>query len=101
MAALLERVESAYDLVVVDTPPLAAVSDAIPLLTKVDGVVIVGWVGRSRRDAAERLHRVLDGSGARVLGVIANGVKAGRATSYGGDRPSSTDASAGRVSFPG
>jgi succinoglycan biosynthesis transport protein ExoP len=71
--AVLQQAKSAYDLVVIDTPPLTAVSDAFPLLTKVDGVVIVGWVGRSRRDIAERLHQVLASSGAPLLGVIANG----------------------------
>jgi hypothetical protein len=33
---------------VIDTPPLTAVSDAFPLLRKVDGVAIVGRVGRNR-----------------------------------------------------
>jgi capsular exopolysaccharide synthesis family protein len=75
MDALLAQARSAYDLVVIDTPPLTAVSDAFPLLTKVDGVVIVGWVGRSRRDAAEQLHHVLASSGAPLLGVIGNGAK--------------------------
>jgi succinoglycan biosynthesis transport protein ExoP len=75
LEAVLEQAKSTYDFVVIDTPPLAAVSDAYPLLTKVDGVVIVGWVGRSRRDAAERLHQVLASSGAPLLGVIANGAK--------------------------
>jgi polysaccharide biosynthesis transport protein len=73
MDAVLEQTKSAYDLVVIDTPPLAAVSDAFSLLTKVDGVVIVGRMGHSRRDAAEQLHQVLAGSGAPVLGVVANG----------------------------
>ncbi len=82
MDAVLERAKSAYDLVVIDTPPLTAVSDAFPLLTKVDGVVIVGWVGRSRRDTAERLHQVLASSGAPLLGVIANGLKSGGPGSY-------------------
>ena len=77
MGAVLERTRSMYDLVVIDTPPLTAVSDAFPLLTKVDGVVLVGWVGRSHRDVAERLHQVLASSGAPLLGVIANGVKSG------------------------
>ena len=49
---LLSVARSAYDLVVIDTPPLTAVSDAFPLLRKVDGVVIVGRVGRNRRDVA-------------------------------------------------
>jgi polysaccharide biosynthesis transport protein len=82
MEAVLERARSAYDLVVIDTPPLTAVSDAFPLLRKVDGVVIVGWVGRSRRDAAERLHQILAGSGAPLLGVVANGSKPVGAGAY-------------------
>jgi capsular exopolysaccharide synthesis family protein len=83
MEALLERAKSEYDLVVIDTPPLTAVSDAFPLLRKVDGVVIVGRVGRNRRDVAQRLHETLTGAGAPLLGVIANGFKAGGRGSYG------------------
>jgi polysaccharide biosynthesis transport protein len=73
MDAVLDSARAGYDLVIVDTPPLAVVSDAFPLLTKVDGVVIVGWVGRSRSVAAEELFQVLTGSGSQLLGVIANG----------------------------
>jgi len=83
MEGLLERVKSSYDLVVIDTPPLTAVSDAFPLLGKVDGVIIVGRVGRNRRDVAERLHETLTGAGAPLLGVVANGFKAGRLGSHG------------------
>jgi succinoglycan biosynthesis transport protein ExoP len=83
MEAVLERVKSAYDLVVIDTPPLTAVSDALPLLCKVDGVIIVGWVGRNRRDVAQRLHETLTTAGAPLLGVIANGFKPGRLDGYG------------------
>ena len=82
MGTVLERAKSTYDLVVIDTPPLNVVSDAFPLLRKVDGVVIVGWVGRSRRDAAEQLHQVLAGSGAPLLGVVANGAKSGGPDAY-------------------
>jgi capsular exopolysaccharide synthesis family protein len=83
MQSLLEQVRSTYDLVVIDTPPLTAVSDAFPLLRKVDGVIIVGRVGRNRRDVAERLHETLTGAGAPLLGVVANGVKSGRLGAYG------------------
>jgi succinoglycan biosynthesis transport protein ExoP len=82
MEALLEQAKATYDLIVIDTPPLTAVSDAFPLLKKVDGVVIVGRVGRNRRDVAERLHHTLAGAGAPLLGVIANGFKASRLGSY-------------------
>jgi len=83
MEALLDQAKATYDLIVIDTPPLTAVSDAFPLLKKVDGVVIVGRVGRNRRDVAERLHETLAGAGAPLLGVIANGFKAGRRGGYG------------------
>jgi polysaccharide biosynthesis transport protein len=89
MGFVLEQAKSAYDLVVIDTPPLIAVSDAFPLLTKVDGVVIVGRIGRSRRDAAEQLHQVLASSGAPLLGVIANEAKSGRPIPYPGGGQSS------------
>ncbi len=82
MASLLARAKATYDLVVIDTPPLNAVSDAFPLLPRVNGVVIVGWVGRSKRDAAEQLQRVLAGNGAPLLGVIANGAKSSGLDSY-------------------
>jgi Mrp family chromosome partitioning ATPase len=62
---------------------LTAVSDAFPLLGKVDGVIIVGRVGRNRRDVAQRLHETLMGAGAPLLGVVANGLKSGRRGGYG------------------
>jgi Mrp family chromosome partitioning ATPase len=83
MATLLEQARTRYDLIVIDTPPLTAVSDAFPLLKKVDGVVIVGRVGRNRRDVAERLHETLTGAGAILLGVIARGLEVGRRGGYG------------------
>ncbi len=95
MDEVLGQASSVYDLIVIDTPPLACVSDAFPILTKVDGVVIVGWVDHSRRDAAERLQRILAGSGAPLLGVIANGAKSGGPGPYpGGSTSSPTVASA-------
>jgi receptor protein-tyrosine kinase len=64
-----------YDLVVIDTPPIAAVSDTFPLLRKVDGVIMVGRLGRDRLDVVERTRETLAGVGAPLLGVIANGLK--------------------------
>jgi hypothetical protein len=62
---------------------LPASEDAFPLLGKVDGVIIVGRVGRNRRDVAQRLHETLTGAGAPLLGVVANGFKSGRLGGYG------------------
>jgi Mrp family chromosome partitioning ATPase len=85
MEELLDHATAEYNLVVIDTSPLAAVSDAFPLLLKVDGIIIVGRIGRNRRDVAERLHHTLAGVGAPLLGVIANGFRAGALGSYSYD----------------
>ena len=63
-------------------PPLTAVSDAFPLLNRVDGVIIAGWVGRSRRDAAEQLPQTLASSGAPLLGIVVNGYTSKTFTMY-------------------
>ena len=81
MSELLEQLEAQYDLVIIDTPPLLAVSDAIPLIRRVDGVIIVSRLGSTTRDAARRLAAELDGLAAPVLGVVANGLR-GRAQTY-------------------
>jgi capsular exopolysaccharide synthesis family protein len=85
MELLLEQAKSHYELVVIDTSPLAAVSDAFPLLLKVEGIIIVGRVGRNRSDVAERLNATLAGVGAPLLGVVANGLKTGGLGSYSYD----------------
>lgn len=72
-----------YDLVLVDTPPLSMVPDAIPLLRKVDGVVIVSRLRKNTRDGAARLRDELRSLGAPVLGVVANGLKARGGSEYG------------------
>lgn len=72
MEAVLEQAKSIYDLVIIDTPPLTAVSDAFPLLRKVDGVIITGWIGRTQRENTQRLYQTLNASHAPLLGVIAN-----------------------------
>lgn len=92
MEVVLQHARSEYDLVVIDTPPLTCVSDAFPLLTKVDGVIIVARIEHGRRDAAERLHQILANSGARLLGVIANGARSAGAGAYRRGRQSSPGA---------
>jgi polysaccharide biosynthesis transport protein len=78
MAELLSWATDNYQLVILDTPPLAAFSDAIPLLGRVDGVLVVSQLGKNSRDAAAFLRERLKGINAPLLGVIANRVKTPR-----------------------
>jgi capsular exopolysaccharide synthesis family protein len=70
---LLLRERTLYDLIVIDTPPLTVVSDAFPLLAKVDGVVVVARIGHSRRRVAQQLKEALAQTGAPLLGLVVNG----------------------------
>ena len=70
---VIEQLSERFDVVLIDTPPLLAVSDALSLLPQVDGVVLVARVGMTQRPAAQRAAAAarLD-PGARILGVVAN-----------------------------
>lgn len=84
LSLLFERLRSQYELIVIDTPPINVLSDAIPIMKRVDGVVIVASIAHTTRDAAERLHQECVRLGAPTLGVVANRVpRASNAYGYG------------------
>jgi capsular exopolysaccharide synthesis family protein len=78
---LVEDLHHRYDLVIFDTPPTAVVSDAIPLMTRVSGILVVVRLGNTRRDDAKRLHEQLVRLEAPTLGLVINGVSS-RASGY-------------------
>ena len=71
---LLREVERDYDLVVIDAPSTVFVSDAIPLLTRVSGVLVVTRLGHSTRVATSQLASQLENVDAPVLGLAVNSV---------------------------
>lgn len=75
---VLDDLADDHDLVIIDTPAISVVSDAIPLLGLVDGVIVVGRLGKSRSDDLARLGAELVKLGAPVLGVVVNAVPVNR-----------------------
>lgn len=75
MRNLVEHFHKAYDLVIFDTPPLLGLADARLLAAHTDGIVMVVGLGRTNREVLAQVLYGLRTSRARVLGVIANGVK--------------------------
>jgi succinoglycan biosynthesis transport protein ExoP len=73
MGRLLDVLKQHHDLVVVDTPPIPHVADAISLLRHVDGVLVAASVNSTRGPEARRLRDQLASLDAHVLGVVANG----------------------------
>jgi non-specific protein-tyrosine kinase len=66
--------ELGADFVLVDCPPVLAVSDPLAVSQHVDGLIVVGLLGRTRKaDLAETVHR-LDQVDATVVGTIVNGL---------------------------
>ncbi|MFL5912041.1 MAG: polysaccharide biosynthesis tyrosine autokinase [Gaiellaceae bacterium] len=74
MRRLIRGAERHYDLVVIDSPPTAVVSDAVPLILQVSGLIVVTRLGVSTRDEAIHLRSQLRNMRAPVLGVVVNGV---------------------------
>lgn len=79
---MIEQVRGDYDYVLIDTPPLLAVSDPSVVAPRVDGVILTIRIKKNARASAERAREILHSLGARVLGVVVNGVGGG-APGYG------------------
>ena len=76
-SALIERLLSDYDRVVVDTAPVNAVSDTLLLARHFNAVCLVVQSGKTPRAAVERAVRSLEQSGANIVGTILNRVRKG------------------------
>lgn len=82
MSELLAWAEDNYDRVLIDTPPVSLVADAVPLFGKVGSVLVVGRLRVSTRDAVERLRDQLGRLRAPLVGVVVNGAERPTETSY-------------------
>lgn len=71
---LLDEIRLMYDIVLVDTPPVLAVTDPSVVAPRVDGLLLVVRVSKNGRPAAERAKEILATLGAKTLGIVVNGV---------------------------
>lgn len=83
MEDLLKELKSRFDYLVLDSPPLLAVTDATVLSAIVDGVVLVVESGVTPRNALIRSFRMLHDAGGRVLGTVINKMDLRRDGYYG------------------
>ncbi len=72
MHTVMERLAASAEFVIVDSPPLQAVTDAAILSSLVDGTVLVIDAGRTRSGAVRNGRETLAKVGARILGVTLN-----------------------------
>ncbi len=84
-ADLMDALREKFDMIIVDTPPLLAVSDPSAVAAVVDGVVLTMRLRRNVKPLVSRATKVLESVDANILGIVINGVsqEAGYGYAYG------------------
>jgi len=72
---LLDEVRQAFDIILIDSPPVLPVTDAAIIGSKVDGVVLVYYAGKAAREALLRAKIQLENVNSNILGVILNRIQ--------------------------
>jgi tyrosine-protein kinase Etk/Wzc len=72
----LSKLQEKYDYILIDSPPVIAVTDALILAKKVDLMTLVIRVGITDRDIIRRAKEILGNVHANIAGVIVNGIEA-------------------------
>ena len=69
---VLEELGKRYDRIILDSPPVQIVTDAVVLSRQTDGVMLVVRAGKTLRDDIRRAERSIRNVGGRIIGVIVN-----------------------------
>lgn len=85
MAKLIGEAAAAADYVLIDTPPLLVVADAVSLISIVDAVLVCSQVNGTTIEEARAVRTLLQRIGAHAIGLVAGGTKRPhhRGDSYG------------------
>lgn len=83
---VLKALRGRFDYVIVDTPPLLAVSDPLVVAQRVEAVVLTLRLGVTPRGDGERAAELLTDLGVNVLGVAVNSTRPQEGYGYGGYR---------------
>ncbi len=82
MRNLLDTLRGMAEVIILDSPPVAVVTDSQLLAAQADGVLLVIASGETRLGLAKRAKELLDRAGARFYGAVANKVDARREGYY-------------------
>ena len=79
---VLADLEARFDLVILDSPPLQPVTDAVVLAKKTDGVIFVVRASKTQREEIKRSARQLRSVGGTIIGIVLNEFEARGRDSY-------------------
>jgi capsular exopolysaccharide synthesis family protein len=84
MEAVIARLRDQADIVLFDTPPVVAVTDAAVLATRMDGVLLVFQAGKTSRERARQARQILEKVKAHIVGVVLNNAEVEKEYGYYG-----------------
>jgi Mrp family chromosome partitioning ATPase len=87
MTALLDRVGAQFDYVLIDSPPVLLVADALELARDADGVIVVVRHGHASTDEARELRATVERLGLNLVGAVMTDVEPVRQYGAYGDQP--------------
>ena len=82
MEMILDGLTEHFDYIVIDSPPVLAVTDPLVLATRTDGTVVVARASRTRRDQLLQTISRLQEVNANLLGIMLNYLSPKRGTNY-------------------
>jgi len=72
MKHLMDRLRAEYDVVIMDTPPILPVTDAVVASSLADGVILVVQAAKTRSGEVRHAQEVLEAAHTNLLGVVLN-----------------------------
>ena len=82
LTTFLEYAKRSYDRIMVDCPPVLAVSEADILASLVDGTILVVWAGQTSRKLSQLAVQSLREKGVNLMGCVLNNLDFGRVGYY-------------------
>jgi succinoglycan biosynthesis transport protein ExoP len=83
LRAFIEEAQASYDYVIIDSPPVLGVNDALLLCPMADAVVFVAQWAETKHQLAYNAVQALRGARAKILGVVLTKVDVKKHKRYG------------------
>jgi len=80
--AVLAELGRRFDRIILDSPPLQVVTDAVVLSKQVDGVILIVHAAKTLRDEIQRAKRQIQNVKGKIFGVIVNAIEPDHRSGY-------------------
>ena len=77
MRDLIAELSRSY-LVIIDAPPALPVTDAMIMAQRVDGIIVITFMAKTRKEHLKKVLQLADNVNVRIFGIVLNGIPQGR-----------------------